>query len=117
MGSLRLISREFDSWSCPFVFETLYLGSFTDQRRKMSEQIKLLASGQTRANGFVKTLVVDYTSVFDPHGLDVETRVEQLMLKNLHKILSSFPKLRKIAYAFSFDLRAAYILIPASCVH
>jgi len=96
MGSLRLISREFDTWSRPFVFETLYLGSFTAQRRKMSEQIKLLASGKTGANDVVKTLVIDYTGLVDPHGLEVETRVEQQMLKNLHKIFSSFPKLQKI---------------------
>ena len=96
MGSLRLISREFDTLSRPFVLETVYLGSFTTQRRKMSEQIKLLASGQTGANTVVKTLVIDRTSVFDPDGLDVETRVEQLVVKNLHKILRSLPILRKV---------------------
>jgi len=62
----------------------------------MSEQIKLLASGQTGANTVVKTLVIDRTSVFDPDGLDVETRVEQLVVKNLHKILRSLPILRKV---------------------
>jgi len=96
MGSLRLVSREFDACARPFVLETIYLGSFTTQRRKMSEQIKLLASGNTGANGVVKTLVIDHTSVFDPHGLDVETRVEQLLMKNLYKILNSLPLLRKI---------------------
>jgi len=96
MASLRLISREFDAWTRPFALETVYLGSFTTERRKMTEQIKLLASGKAAANDVVKTLVIDYTGLVDLHGAEVETRVERQMLENLHKIFSACPKLRKV---------------------
>ena len=95
-SSLRLISREFDARMRPFTLEIVYL-SFRARKQKMAEKMTLLASGKTGANDVVKTLVIDYTGLANPHGAEVEIRVEKQMLKNLDKIFSACPKLRRVA--------------------
>ena len=98
MAKLRLVSRRFDEWTRPYAFSDLYMGSFTPQRRKMSQQILLLASGTSPVNELVRTLYIDYSSLNDRSALEVECQAEIQFLQKFGKILQSMKNVTRVVY-------------------
>jgi len=98
VAKLRLVSRKLDEWTRPYAFSDLYMGSFTSQRRKMSQQILLLASSASPVNEHVRTLYIDYSSLSDRSFLEVECQAEMQLVQKFGKILQSMKNVTKIVY-------------------